>query len=45
MDLPKITRDNQWDCRWCAKRYVIPMLARDCEDRHEEQEKAERESA
>lgn len=35
MDLPKLTRDNQWTCRWCKKRWVIPMFARDCEARHE----------
>jgi hypothetical protein len=47
MDLPKLTRANQWDCRWCGTRYVIPLMARDCEEDHEaeEQEKAERETA
>ena len=35
MDLPKLTRENQWTCRWCNKRYVVPIMARDCEDEHE----------
>lgn len=35
MDLPKITRENQWTCRWCHKKYVVPCLARDCEADHE----------
>jgi hypothetical protein len=33
MDLPPLTRDNQWTCRMCGKDHVVAQLARDCEDR------------
>lgn len=23
-----------WVCEWCGKHYVVPVLARDCEDKH-----------
>lgn len=26
---------DPWACRVCAARYVVPILARDCEHRHE----------
>jgi hypothetical protein len=26
--------DYLWICDWCKKHYVVPQLARDCEDKH-----------
>jgi hypothetical protein len=29
---------DRWRCRLCDKHYVVPILARDCEDRHMKEE-------
>lgn len=28
--------DDEWRCRACGQHYVVPVLARDCERKHEE---------
>lgn len=28
------TGDAAWECEFCNRKYVIPDLARQCEDRH-----------
>ena len=34
--LPPLTRENQWVCRICLTPWVVPALARYCEQKDQE---------
>lgn len=33
-----MNKDDPWKCGYCGKHYVVPQLARSCEEKHEKDE-------